>query len=361
MNEDILSYLPFCYFPGIGSYKFSLLISRFGSPNNLLKANFSELVPILGLETARKFTRFLENFNAKKVFEDLKGKGISILVKEDRRFPLAISQIPDPPIGLFIKGEIGRYDFNNDIFISVVGTRRPTSYGDTVTKMIVSDLSQAGCVIVSGMALGIDSQAHWSALAEKGNTIAVLGGAVDVPYPYTNSRLYKEILAKGGLIISEHPPGYPVYKAQFATRNRLISGISRGVVVIEGASHSGTLITARFAAEQGREVFAVPGPITSYNSYAPNNLIKQGARLTVCAADICDELGLAVKIGQNNSKGSDNKELPILEYLEKQTGNIDDIVKSTGITINEVSQRLSLLELKGIVEKSTDGVFYLIR
>lgn len=204
------------------------------------------------------------------------------------QYPRLLKEIPDPPQVLYVRGNFEKISFNKTI--AVVGTRQVTPYGREVTRKLVTDLVKKGFTIVSGMALGVDTVAHWAAIAAGGKTIAVLGCGIDIIAPASNARLYWAIVNGGGVVVSEIPPGVRTDKKQFVTRNRIISGLSLGVVVVEGDKHSGALITAKYAAEQGREVFAVPGPITSIYSRAPAILLQNGAKLVQSADDILEEL-----------------------------------------------------------------------
>lgn len=215
---------------------------------------------------------------------------IDLLTPDDPRYPARLKEIPDPPKLLFVKTKAGLDALNLDRTIAVVGTRTMTRYGEEVTKRLVRDLVANGFTIVSGMAYGIDTVAHRTAIDAGGKTIAVLGCGIDIIWPPSNARLYARIGEEGcGAIVSEMPLGMRPNKELFKTRNRIISGLCLGVVVTEGAENSGALITARFAAEQGREVFAVPGPITSPYSKGPARLIQEGAKLVETVEDILYE------------------------------------------------------------------------
>ena len=211
------------------------------------------------------------------------------LTFDDPRYPRLLKEIPDPPAVLYVQTTDLSLRFTRTI--AVVGTRRVTPYGEEVTRKLTRGLVEKGFTIVSGMALGVDTVAHQTALDCEGTTIAVLGSGIDIIYPPSNARLYRAISrARGSAIYSEFAPGVRPAREQFPRRNRIISGLSMGVVVIEGDERSGTLITARYAAEQGRDVFAVPGPVTSPMSRAPAILIKQGAKLVESVEDILDEI-----------------------------------------------------------------------
>jgi DNA processing protein len=221
-----------------------------------------------------------------------------VLPKNHVRYPKLLKEISDAPIVLYGKGKKGEEPIDMERTIAVVGTRHPTEYGIEVTTQIVTDLVASGCTIVSGMAYGIDAVAHETAINHHGKTIAVLGCGVDICAPAANMHIYKKLTEEGyGAVVSEMPIGVRPSKGVFPARNRIISGLSRGVLVVEGANDSGTLITARNAGEQGRDVFAVPGPITSEMSKGPARLLKDGAQLTESADDILSSLGLAKKEG----------------------------------------------------------------
>jgi len=217
--------------------------------------------------------------------------GARLISIQDTSYPRRLREIFDPPLLLFA---IGNAELMASHSVAVVGTRRPTPYGVAATERLSGDLARAGLTITSGMARGIDTAAHRAALAEEGLTIAVLGCGVDVLYPADNRKLY-ETIASRGLLISEFPMGTPAYPQNFPIRNRIVSGISLGVLIVEGAQHSGSAITARLAMDQSREVFAIPGNITSKMSWGPNLLIKQGAKLVQEWTDITNELPLAVR------------------------------------------------------------------
>lgn len=206
----------------------------------------------------------------------------------DSKYPRLLKEIPDPPAVLYVRGRGTK--INLEKTIAVVGTRHVTPYGEQMTKKLTTDLVKNGFTIVSGLAYGVDAIAHSAAIAAGGKTIAVLGCGIDIIAPPGNTDLYWHIVRGNGAVVSEIPLGVRTTKKKFVTRNRIISGLSLGVVVIEGARKSGTLITARYAAEQGREVFAVPGPVTSEYSGAASYLLKNGAKLVESASDILEEL-----------------------------------------------------------------------
>lgn len=213
---------------------------------------------------------------------------IRTLLFSDPKYPRLLAEIPDPPEVLYVRGRGSK--INLEKTIAVVGTRHVTEYGITMTKKLVTDLVHHGFTIVSGLAYGVDAIAHQAAITAGGKTIAVLGCGIDIIAPPSNARLYWDIVNGHGAVVSEIPPGVRTDKKRFVTRNRIISGLSLGVVVTEGARKSGSLITARYAGEQGRDVFAVPGPVTSTYSGAAAFLLKNGAKLVESASDILEEL-----------------------------------------------------------------------
>lgn len=279
MDEEKKCWVGFSVFPGIGPVRFRQLLEKFGSARAAWEQPLSD-----------KFTQFRKTFDIESYLEKLQKLHVSVITLNDPKYPKLLKEISDPPFLLYIRGINTGKPINMEKTIAVVGTRRVTPYGKVATQKIVKELVEKGFTIVSGLAYGVDAIAHQTAIDCGGKTIAVLGCGIDIMYPASNASLYRSIANGGGAVVSEMPPGARPDKKLFVTRNRIISGLSRGVVVIEGGEHSGTLITARYAAEQGREVFAVPGPITSEGSRGPAILLKQGAKLVESADDIIEEL-----------------------------------------------------------------------
>ena len=286
-QEEELHWLALRLVPGLGSRKAGQLIERFRTPQAVFRASASELeaAGVTG-SVARSVASGCAFEEAATQHEKVLEAGATLIALSDPRYPPRLREIFDPPMVLFARG---RVELLGSLMLSVVGTRRPTPYGLAATERLAGDLARAGLTIVSGMARGIDTAAHKGALAAGADTVAVLGCGVDVVYPSENRKLAVE-LAEKGLLVSEFPMGAPAYPQNFPIRNRLISGMSAGVVVVEGAEYSGSAITARLAMEQEREVFAVPGNITSKMSWGPNLLIKQGARLVQEWNDVVSEL-----------------------------------------------------------------------
>lgn len=290
----------------------------------------------------------------------MKNNGIRVYTVFENEYPKNLKYIFDPPPVLYVKGELLEEDA---LAVGIVGSRKASDYGLKTAHRIAERLAEAGIVIVSGMALGIDSAAHKGALAAKGRTIAVFGCGLKYIYPATNLRLSRDIQNNGALI-SEYPFDTEAYPSQFPARNRIISGLSLGVIVVEAGEKSGSLITADFALEQGREVFAVPGNITSPNSKGTNELIKYGAKLVSRIEDITEELNLEVIYKEN--RNTNNKILDISEdealiirFLSRKSGDKDDIASATGLQTGKAMAALTMLEIKGLIQQ-IDGNYTLV-
>ncbi len=286
-NEDELHWLALLMTPGLGTRRATLLLERWQTPQAIFRASASELEASgLSGAVARSVSSGCSFEDAAAQQQQLRQAGAQLIPLADARYPDPLRRIYDPPPVLFARG---RVELLSSLGIGVVGTRHPTPYGVAAAERLSGDLARAGLTIVSGMARGIDTVAHRSALAAGGSTIAVLGCGVDIVYPSENRKLAAEIALKG-LILSEFPMGSIAFPQNFPIRNRIISGLSCGILVIEGAQYSGSAITARLAMDQGREVFAVPGNITSKMSWGPNLLIKQGAKLVQDWNDVVVDL-----------------------------------------------------------------------
>ena len=291
--EETLHWLALRLVPGLGTLGTLKLLEKLKSPQAIFRASATELEAAgLSQAQARNVATGCSFEDAVDQQQRLQRARAELISIHDPRYPARLRQIFDPPLLLFA---IGRTELLSSHSVAIVGTRRPTPYGLAATERLSSDLAKAGLTIVSGMARGIDTAAHKAALVEEGHTIAVLGCGVDVLYPSENRKLYDEIAIRG-LLVSEFPMGAPAYPQNFPIRNRIVSGLSHGVVIVEGAQHSGSAITAKLAMDQGREVFAVPGNITSKMSWGPNLLIKDGgAKLVQEWTDITNELPVSVR------------------------------------------------------------------
>lgn len=361
MFDDIYYYVGFSHFLGIGPTRFTALMNHFGSVKKSYEGDRAKIKEIIGSNWGEKFIEFRKKFDPVKKLEELKRKHISVIPLSSKFYPKKIKEISDPPICLYVKGKIESFPFDTNVCLAIVGTRRPTSYGQQMAKKFSEELTEAGCIIVSGLAIGIDAVAHLACINSGGRTIAVLGCGVDIIYPAINSSLYYKIIEKDGLIISEFPPGQTVVKGLFIARNRIISALSLGVLVIEGARDSGAMITARYAAEQGKEVFALPGPLTSKMSEAPHNLLKQGAKLVTSTDDIFEEFNL--RRVQKKSEDIESKleleEKIIYTLLKDEPKSSDELTQETTFPIEKILNLLSILEIKGVVEKNSEGKYQL--
>jgi DNA processing protein len=286
-REEELHWLALRLVPGLGTRTAGKLLDRFKTPQAIFRASRTELeVAGVSSAVAQSIASGCTFDDAVAQQEKMIAAGAVLITLTDPRYPTPLREIFDPPILLFARG---RVDLLQAVGVGVVGTRRPTPYGLAVAERLSADLAHAGVCIVSGMARGIDSAAHRGALGAGGDTVAVLGFGVDIVYLSENRRMAAEIAAKG-LIVSEFPMGTTAFPQNFPIRNRIVSGVSAGVLVVEGAQYSGSAITAKLAMDQGREVFAVPGSITSKQSWGPNLLIKQGAKLVQDWNDVIAEL-----------------------------------------------------------------------
>ena len=286
-REEELYWIALRLIPGLGTRRAGQLVERYRTARRIFQTPVSELEGLgLSGSVARSIASGCTFDDAAVQQEKMLAAGVSLIPISDPRYPARLREIFDPPVLLFAKG---RVELLRRLMLAVVGTRRPTHYGVTAAERLAGDLARAGLVIASGMARGIDTAAHRGALTAQGDTLAVFGCGADVVYPAENRKLYAEI-AERGLLISEFPMGSPAYPQNFPVRNRIVAGISCGVLVVEGAQYSGSSITAKLALEQGREVFAVPGNITSKVSWGPNLLIKQGAKLIQEWNDVVVEL-----------------------------------------------------------------------
>ena len=282
---------------------------------------------------------------------------ISIVTLGDPSYPNNLRQIYDPPPLLYVRGDMEPGD---DLAVSIVGSRLTSNYGRITTERIAADLARHGATIVSGMARGIDSAAHRGALSAGGRTIAVLGCGVDIVYPPENRRLFEEIIAHGA-VVSEFPLSTPPDGVNFPRRNRVISGLSLGVVVVQANARSGSLITARLALEQNRDVFAVPGNVGMAGSRGTNRLIKQGAKLIESAEDILEEIlprfQHQVPESKDRKPSLEEKEERVYQLLENDPVHIDSIIALTGMSASHVSAILLQLELKGLVQQLSGKQF----
>ncbi len=356
-------YLAFSLMPGIGPKKFDVLLRNFGTAENAWHAPHWKLIKILGENLAGRLEKFRKEFDVELELKKLKSAGVEFVCLADKYYPKKLTQISNPPIILFVKGEMSLIkSLNHEKALAIVGTRRITTYGKNVTEMFAANLAESGLIIVSGLALGVDGLAHSACLKSGGKTIAVLGNGVDICYPRENKKIYDEILKSGGAIISEMHLGENPTAGTFPARNRIVAGISDGILVTEGAQDSGSLITANFGLEFGRKVFAVPGPVTSSLSAAPLKLIEKGAKLVVTPEDVIKELGISrfakASRDKKNYVALSNEEWRVAELLENESLHFDELVRRLKLDPAKVGTIISMMEMKGII-KNNGGEFSL--
>lgn len=319
----------------------------------LVKAGIDEKIALEFIETRAKI-------NPKEEWEKIEKENIKIVTPEDTTYPPLLKELYDLPALLYVKGMLP--DGGDKFPLAVVGSRKVSPYGRQVIEEIVSALARQGLTIVSGMALGADACAHATALKVNGRTIAVLGNGLDELYPHTNRRLGEQILANGGAIISEFPLGALPLRQNFPMRNRLISGLSLGTLVVEAAVDSGSLITARCALDQNREVFSIPGSIFSPLCAGTNNLLKMGAHVVTSAEDILDALNMerAEDILEDRPIKADSpEEAAILKVITREPKHIDNITKETTLPASSALSTLTLMEMKGRI-KNMGGMMYVL-
>lgn len=357
--ENLQDWLALNLVPGLGTSSCKRLIDSFGGPRQVFKANTSELSKVPGIrknaisEIAKKAT-----YNkAEKEINRAQKENIAIITWDDPGYPELLKNIHNPPLLLYVKGSSAHL---SSPAVAIVGARAATSYGQRVAENMAYQLAQRTLTIVSGLALGVDASAHNGSLKAGGQTVAVLGCGVDVIYPYQNCKLYEKI-SDNGTIISEYPLGTKPESFRFPARNRIISGLSLGVLVVEAAKRSGSLITAKLALEQGREVFAVPGMVDSAKSEGAHRLLQEGAKLVHSVDDVLEELSFACssvqETGLHNSKETrnsrqelNNEEKHLFSFLDVYPKTIDNIILETGLQAPKVSELLLLLEIKGLIE-----------
>ncbi|MFT5193362.1 MAG: DNA processing protein [Cellvibrionaceae bacterium] len=351
-DSHLKYWLGFNLVDGLGPSKVQALLERFGNAEAAWHA------PELDLARMGFDSRSLKNFlgsrqviNLEEELAKVMNKGISLLPFGSDDYPRYLKEIPAPPVVLYVWGTLLPADHQA---LAIVGTRRLTSYGRQMTRELAQGLSRSGITVVSGLARGIDTEAHYATLDAGGRTIAILGSGLDYIYPPENRDLVDRILSSGqGAVISEYPLSTKPQGKNFPARNRIISGLSLGTIVVEGALKSGAMITARYAVEQNREVFAVPGFVNSPASAGPNRLIQEGAKLITCVEDVLEEIQVEQVIHQQAIQMAlpeSAEEAALFPVLNSEPQHIDDLAKLSELPASQVSSTLTLLELKGIVQ-----------
>lgn len=382
-NETKRDWLALALIPGIGTTQFIRLLARFRSPSDILRAPSSALREIVGNKLADRIAQYSEVVDLNAQFRLMKEYNVDLVTLDDDGYPLALGEIYDPPLVLFCRGQLHERD---RYAVAIVGTRRATPYGLRIAEKLGRELASRGITVVSGMAAGVDAAAHRGALEAGGRTIAVLGCGVNVVYPRENAELMQEIVDRG-CVLSQFAMDAPPSKTHFPVRNRIISGMTQGTVVVQAPARSGALITAHTATEQGREVFAVPGEIGNRNSEGPHALIKEGAKLVETAEDIIAELNLPADLAvrpvlmpradaqeaapvprvarpePERKRMTAAPEAPptpspvssgerdVLSVLAPDGSFVDEIAAACRISIAEALSTLTILELKGQVRQ----------
>ena len=357
-NEELVEktlWIALSSISGVGSQTFCLLLKAFGNPANIFEASYAQLKEVVSEQIA---TEIKQGIDEVALSDSLKWLSLSnnyLVTLADSHYPKALLEITDPPPFLYAKGNLALL---NQPSVAIVGSRSASVQGEKNAEAFAQGLTEYGLCIVSGLALGIDGAAHRGALKANGSTIAVVGTGLDIVYPAKHRELAHQIVERG-LIVSEFPLGTPSKPQNFPKRNRIISGLSLGCLVVEANLQSGSQITARLSAEQGREVFAIPGSIHSPMSKGCHQLIKQGAKLVDSLQDIVEELDLSPKDSANslNITEMERTNHPILALMGYEPITLENIVHLSGLTVSEVSSMLMLLELEGSIAGLAGGKY----
>jgi len=361
--DDSLYWVALAVTPGLASRLTAKLLKMFGTPEAVFRATLTELEAChLPAPVAQAIASQAPLKTAEKEVAELKKLGCRLLNWEETEYPRRLKEIYDPPPLLYVRGDVNVLTRHS---LAMVGTRRPTTYGNQMAERLARDLAERGLVIVSGLARGIDSSAHKGACAAaRGVAVGVLGNGIDIIYPKENKKLFA-LVEQRGAIITEFPLGFHPAPENFPVRNRIVAGVSLGVVVVEGAQYSGSLITARLAMEFGREVFGVPGNVTQPTSFAPNQLIKQGAKLVSSWEDVVEELPTEVRAelfpvetttAEERASLFEQALTPIQKKLYALLGtdeprHVDELVEKSELSSSAVLATLFELEMQGIVRQ----------
>jgi len=348
--------------PGIGARRFKYLLELYGSPSNLWHVSDKEIISgtaKLGKNIAQNIIQYRQEKYLRKAAKVLELPGVRVVTLMDDEYPWMLKQIYDPPALLYCKGKY--MDFSKPA-IAIIGSRNPTSYGRQMAQKLAFQLASAGVIIISGLARGIDTMAHLGALEAKGTTIGVIGSGIDVVYPPENKKVFTRMELEG-TIISEYPPGTKPLSGNFPARNRIISGLSHGVLVVEAGSKSGALITVDFALEQGREVYAIPGNINRPQSAGTNDILKQGAKLVTCAEDILEDLDIQIQQSKKENERSINPvqldifETQVYNALGEGEKHLAELANDTKMDMAKLNAVLTMLEIKGVIRQLPGKIF----
>ncbi|NLM26591.1 MAG: DNA-protecting protein DprA [Clostridiaceae bacterium] len=367
MNPKLREWIWFANLKGIITRKKNELLELFGTPDSIYEADAVALAKtgILSRENIDAILSVEARKTVDETMEKIALNNIDVITLEDNTYPELLKNIADPPVCLYVRGDIRR----DEISIGVVGSRRASGYGLSTTRKISSELAEYGICVISGMARGIDTAAHQGALSSGGRTVAVFGCGLDVVYPPENRRLMERIIGNGA-VVSEYPPGTIPAPHHFPVRNRIVSGMSIGVLVVEAGEKSGSLITAQLALEQGRDVYALPGNVISINSRGTNKLIQDGAKLVTSVDDIIDEIrwyknfkkNIVINLNdyKNRKKIPDSldaEEQSVIEMLSVEPLQIDEIHSRLSIEIQILHRVLLSLEMKGLIRREPGGKY----
>lgn len=338
------------------------LLRAYGNAEAVLTHMDQGVTDIVGVKAAEEL-RQIRKLGARQLLDRLNACGADVYFREEAEYPALLREISDPPQALFVRGTL----LPDEKSVAIVGSRRETRYGRTQAFQIARELAENGVTVVSGLARGIDTAAHEGALAGGGRTVAVLGNGIDSVYPEDNKALADRIIAQGGALISEFPLGAEPLAYHFPIRNRIISGMSAALLLIEGHAKSGTMITAGYAAEQGREVFALPGPVDAPGSAAPLRLLREGAGICTCAQDILVDMGWAQKpetaiqqsMELSRLEGLTDIQKQIVLLMQDEPKRFEELAAESGIAPDTLTGELTLLELDGIVEPRAGRIYAL--
>jgi DNA processing protein len=373
VTNEQREWLTLALVPGVGTAHFIRLLARFHTAREVLQASRGALEDVVGPAMARRISTYADAVDVDAQIRALQQHDAQLITLEDAAYPLLLAEVYDPPLALYVRGELSERDAH---CVALVGTRRATPYGIRMAEKFGRELAARGITVVSGMASGIDTAAHRGALEAGGRTIAVLGCGVDVVYPEQNAELMQQII-QSGAVVSQYPMGMKPLGKNFPPRNRVISGLSLGVLIVEAPVKSGALITARHASEQGREVFAIPGEIGKNNSQGPHALIRDGAKLVETVDDVLVELNVpaqnrrtaptapppspapaqqaaAPSLAPSPSRPPADipvQEADVLSVLSPNGSYVDEIAEACRISISEALRSLTVLELKGLVRQ----------
>lgn len=358
MSDARRYWVAFSLVKGIGAVRFQALLNFFGDPQIAWEAPADTLREAgLSEKIIDNLLQLRSSVSIDRAWERLQARGIEVLILTDEEYPRRLREIDQPPPVLYVRGKLCQQD---DWAVAIVGTRRITAYGRQIAEEVAGTLARNGVTVVSGLARGVDAIAHQAALSAGGRTLAVLGSGVDRIYPAEHRHLAEQIIAHGALL-SDYPPGTPPDASNFPPRNRLISGLSKAVVVVEAGQTSGALITAAFAADQGREVFAVPGNIHAPSSKGTNRLISDGARPLLDPQEVLEVLDLTMIQEFQAARvtlPADAIEAKLFATLSREPLHIDEIRARSDLPIDQVTAKLALMELKGMV-RQVGGMHYI--